>query len=480
MEKEEVKSKAVKGVVALTMRTVFLQGVSAVAFFLLGIFLSPSAVGVFIVVSSVLRIFTLFTDIGLGAALIQKKEALNEIDLKTAFTLQEILVGLVVVVSLLLSPLVSRIANLDSQGLFLYQVLAFTLFLSSLKVIPSILLERKLAFEKQVIPQIIESIVFNLVVVVAAYKGLGVASYSWAVLSSAIIGLPIYYLISPWKIGFGIEKTALKSLVSFGAQFQAKSFLAVLKDDLLTFFLSSQVGQSGIGFWGWASRWSYFPFRFIVDSVTKVTFPAYSRLQSDRDELGGVVEKSIFAVGALLFPVLVLMAFLFPQLVYQIPHYSKWVPAIVSFWFLCAAAGISGISNILVNVLDATGKVQTTLKLMILWIFLTWVLTIFLVSRVGFTGISIASFTVSLSIVLTIYLTKKEVNFRFVHSIYKQLIACVFMSFGIYAASVLFGGSLLALMIQGGLGGIIYLGIMGLLAGGEIKGLVVVLSRSRK
>ena len=61
MEQEELKHKAVRGIVALTGRTVLLQAISAVAFFLLGVFLSPSAVGVFIVVSSVLRIFSLFT-----------------------------------------------------------------------------------------------------------------------------------------------------------------------------------------------------------------------------------------------------------------------------------------------------------------------------------------------------------------------------------------------------------------------------------
>lgn len=65
MNLEEVKKRAVRGIIALTGRTVVLQVVNLVAFFLLGIFLNPAAIGVYIIVSALTRIFNLFTDLGL-------------------------------------------------------------------------------------------------------------------------------------------------------------------------------------------------------------------------------------------------------------------------------------------------------------------------------------------------------------------------------------------------------------------------------
>jgi PST family polysaccharide transporter len=469
MEKEEIGSKAIRSIVVLTGRSIFLQAVSAVAFFLLGIFLSPSALGVYIVVSSIMRILTLFTDVGLGAAIVQKKDDLDQTDLKTAFTIQEMLVIPVVLVGWIVSPFVSRYAGLDSDGIVLYQVLVFTLFISSLKVIPSILLERRLAFDKQVLPQIVEALVFNLLVVPLAYKGFGVASYSWAVLASSLVSLPIYYWLSPWKVSIGIDWTKAKKLLSFGAAYQGKSVLAVVKDDLLTLFLSGHVGTGGVGYWGWAQRWSYFPFRFVVDSVTKVTFPAYSRLQQEQELLCRAIEKSLFAVSAILFPILAALAVNVPDLIQLIPKYAKWEPAVISFWLLCAGAAISSLSNILVNSLDAIGKVRTTLGLMVVWIVLTWGLTVAFVTGFGFTGIAAASFLVSLTIVLTVYLAKKHLRFHFWRNIFRQIGACGLMIAGMILVKNCLSVGYWQIALTVGIGGIIYLGVMMLVAGHEIR-----------
>jgi len=468
MEAEEVKRKTVRGTIVLTGRTVFLQLISAIAFFLLGIFLAPATIGVYIIVSSVLRLFTLFTDVGLSAALIQKRDEPDINDLRTAFTVSEMLVVPIVIIGWLLSPIVAKYTGFDSQGIFLYQVLVFTLFISSLKVIPSVLLERKLAFEIQVLPQIVETLVFNLIVVFLAFKGFGVASFSWAVLVSALAGLPIYYLVSPWKVGLGVTLSKVKSLFSYGLAFQGKTVLAVLKDDLLTFVLSGMVGASGVGFWGWAQRWSYFPFRFIVDSVTKVTFPAYSRIQSQREILGGAIEKSLFVVSLTLFPILTIMMVMIPKLIYLVPRYVKWEPAIASFIFLCLAAALSSLSNILVNALDATGRVKTTLGLMVAWVILTWALTMALVTRQGFTGIAVASFGVSLTVFITAYIVKKQIKFSFWGSFYQAFLSCLVMGAAMWFLSSALPLNYLNLGITAMMGVIIYTGIMLILVGEKL------------
>ncbi len=481
MDTSEVKSKTIRSSVALVGRTVFLQGVSLVALFFLGIFLSPAAVGVFIVVSSIMRIFTLLTDLGLGAALIQKHQEIEDEDLATVFTVQEILVLAVIFVGYLFTPLVATYSHLDADGVFLYHVLLFTIFVSSLKAIPSVLLERKLAFETQVIPQIVESLVFNVIVVVLAYKGLQVGAYSWAILASSLIGLPIYYLLSPWHIALGFSRDRARHLFSFGVLYQGKSILALVKDDLLIFFLSGLVGTAGIGFWGWWQRWAYAPFHLIVDSVTKVTFPAYSRIQTETARLRSGIERSLFVVSVVMFPVLAGMAVLADRAILLIPKYSKWLPGLPSFYFLCAGAAVSALSNILVNTLDATGRVKTTLTLMVMWIALIWISTILLVARFGFNGIAAASFLVSLTVVVTIYLVRRVVSFDFVPNVLPALVSSLALIAAVLVARPFLPNNFATLATLILIGATIYLLVLWLVAREKLReNLKIIISVYRK
>ena len=70
---KDIKSKSVKGMVALTARTFTLQIVGFVATFLLTLLLTPSIFGVYYVVSAVISFLGYFSDIGLAAALVQKR-----------------------------------------------------------------------------------------------------------------------------------------------------------------------------------------------------------------------------------------------------------------------------------------------------------------------------------------------------------------------------------------------------------------------
>ena len=481
MELEEILNKTVKSILALTSRNILLQLISAVALTLLGAFLLPGEIGVFIIVTSLLRIFTFFTDLGLGAALVQKKGELEPQDMKTAFTIQTILVGAVTVIGLVLTPKIASYAHLSPPAIFLYQVLVCTLFISSLKMIPSILLERKLAFERQVIPQIFESLIFHTLVVFLAARHFGIASYSWAVLASALAGLPLYFLVSPWRPSVGFSLKHAKHLIRFGIPFQGKSVLAIIKDDLLTLFLSGIVGPGGIGYWGFSQRFAYYPFRFIVDSVTKVSFPAYSRIQNNAPVLKIGIEKSLFAVSLFIFPMLLIMALLAQNIIVLIPKYHQWLPALPTFYFLCAGAAVSALSNILINSLDATGRVKTTLGLMVMWITLTWLLTLALVNRFGFTGIAMASFLVSLTIIVTIYFVKKIVDFNFVKSVYKPFLSSILMGIFVFALVQTLPNTFATLILKGLAGAIIYLGMMYVLARKElIADLKIVIKSFRK
>ncbi len=429
---EEVKKRAVGGVLALTSRTFLLQIISFLTTFLLTIFLAPSVFGVFFVVSAVISFLGYFSDIGLAAALIQKREAVTDEDLKTTFTIQQVLVGAIVIVALLLSRSLASFYNLDTAGLWLFRALVVSFFLSSLKTIPSILLERKLAFNKLVIPQILETSAFSLIVVVLAVKGFGLASFTWAVLARGIIGLAAIYLLSPWKIGIGFSKTVAKRLLSFGLPFQTNSILALIKDDLFTIFLGKVLPFNQIGYIGWAKKWAEFPLRLVMDNVIKVTFPAYARLQEKPEYLSKALDKSIFFLSFLILPLSVAFIFAIKPLVFFIPKYLKWEPALFSFYLFVIASIFAGLSTPLTNVLNAIGKIKITLYLMIVWTVLTWILGPFLVFKLGFNGVAISSAMIGLTVIFPVLMVKRFVNFHLVANIMPSLVASMILAVFFY------------------------------------------------
>lgn len=452
-----VGRKSVYGILALISRQFVLQIISVIAFLVISARLSVSDIGIYTAVIAIQRVISFFTDFGLGAALVQKKDELTQSDLKTSFTIQALVTFSIFVLVFSLQRFIFAFFRLDGHGGALLLVLVFSIFLSSFKVIPSILLERKIQFEKLIIPQIAESLVFNVVLIVLVLQHFGIASYTWAFLLSSVIGIPIYYAISPWKLALGIDREALHHL-KFGAQFQVKNILATIKDDMLTVILTKFLSFGEIGYIGFAQRISFMTYRFVVDSVTKVTFSSYARLQHDITVLRKAIEKSLFYVSASMFPILTGLILTMPYFIqYYGKWHHKWEPALISITFFCLNAMVSALSGILVNVLDATGKVKWTLYLMVFWTVLTWTLTPLLIWLFGYNGVAAASFLVTLTVGITVYLVKKYISFHFWASIIKPVIATLIMGGVVFFTTKFFVSNLLTLILCILFGGLVYL-----------------------
>jgi len=427
-----IKKRSLLGVMSLVSRSFIIQAVSFVSTFLLTIFLDPKIFGVFFLVSAFISFFSYFSDIGLAAALIQKKEEVTDEDLKTTFLVQQSLVIILVVLIFFLSGLVRRWYNLDQSAIYLLYALGFSFFLSSLKTIPSVLLERSLRFNILVIPQIVETLVFNFLVVVLAWQGFGIVSFSWAVLARGIVGLTAMYVVSPWKPAFAFSKESLSHLLKFGIPYQTNTLIAVLKDDLMTILLGRIVGTVGLGYLGWAKKWAEQPLRFFMDNVLKVTFPAFSRLQDDREALKNAVEKSIFFLSFLVFPILVGFSVLASDLVRIIPRYLKWQPALLALYFYCFNSAWATVSTSMTNLLNAIGKIKTTFKLMVMWLVLTWASMPAFAAKFGYNGVAFAAAIISLSSLLAIWLARKEVNFDLFSPVGKPLLAALVMGLTVF------------------------------------------------
>ena len=427
MTLQTVKQRAVRGVLALTGRTFFLQAVSFVSIFLLTIFLEPAQFGIFFLVSAVINFFTYFSDVGLAAALIQKKGEVTQEELRTTFTIQQSLVLVLLLLVFFLTPVFQGWYSFSQESVLLLWALGFSFFLSSLKTVPSVLLERRLDFNRLVIPQIVETLLFNIVVVYLAWRGFGITSFTIAVLVRGFSGLIMIYILQPWMPGFAFARNPLRRLLRFGLPYQANTFLAVVKDDGITMALGGILGPAGIGLLGWAQKWAFAPLRFFMDQVIKVTFPAFSRMQDDPEELSRAVSKSILFVSFFVFPSLVGLILVAPLLIEVIPKYEKWQPAILALSLYGISSAWAAVTTPLTNLLNAIGRITTTLRLMIMWTTLTWIFVPVLAMIYGINGAAAGAAIVGTSSAIAIFIVRRYVRFDLIGSVAKPILATLLM-----------------------------------------------------
>ncbi len=450
-----IAKRSIKGVSALISRTFLVQVLGIIASFILTVYLDPESFGIFFLVSSIIVFFNYFSDIGLAASLIQKKQEPTLEEYRNVFTTQQILVLCLIVPAMIFAPRIADFYNLDAPGLYLLYAFFISFLLSSLKTIPTVMLERHLKFERLVIPQIIENVVYNVALIVLVVSGWGVNSFTVAVLLRGIVGLIATYYVHPWKVGFAFSLPVVKSLMRFGVPFQMNSILALLKDDLLAVFIAKILPLTAVGYIGFAQKWAFLPLRLVMDNVIKVTFPSFSRLQHDKKALARGVEKTLFLISLFIFPVVAGIITLAPPLVEYIPRYQKWEPAILALTLYSLNALVASVSVPLTNFLNAIGKIKTTLYVMIYMTALTWMLTLLLINPFGYNGVAAASFLVAASGLGVVYFVKKYIEFSFIRQVYKQLIAAILMGAFILISSP-FMTSLTMVILIGLLSGVVY------------------------
>lgn len=456
---ELVAKKSVKSVFALISRTFFIQLLGVLASFILTIYLSPSDFGVFFIVSSFVVFLNYFSDIGLAASLIQKKEEPTLQELRTVFTTQQALVLALVIPFLIFSPQIANFFHVEAQGKYLLYAFLISFFLSSLKTIPTVQLERRLDFHKLIIPQIAENLIYNLTLIFMAINGWGVTSFTVAIVLRSIVGLIAIYIISPWKVGLAYEKNSLKKLLSFGIPFQANSLLALVKDDLINVYIGKVLPLTQVGYIGFAQKWAFLPLRLVLDNVIKIMFPSLSRLQHDKNAQRIVVEKSLFVIAFFIMPTAVGFIMLSPYFIELIPGYAKWAPAYISIIFFALNTVAGSLSTPLTNFLYATGRARLALYFMTGWTALTWILTPLFIVWFGYNGVALASFLVASSTMSIYFVAKRYIDFSLIKPIIKPFATTLIMLAFIYLTKG-FIDSLLLLIIEVILAGSVYMSII--------------------
>ncbi len=462
-----IKSRAVRGMVTLTGGGLILTLISGVGVLLLTTFLGPKEFGLYGLIGSIVVILGYFSDIGLAASLIQKKEIPTTLDLRTSFTIQQCLVLALVATTAVLSPFIKNYYGLGNSEYWLLIALLMSFVLSSLKSIPSVMLERELRFDRIMTVRIVEALIFNVIAVAMAIKGFGVASYIPAVLGQGITGLVLLYIFKSWPIGLAFSKDSLKKLLKFGVPYQTNSLLAVAKDQFMNLFLWKVIGASGMGYLSWGIYYSQQPQRLVMDNASRVAFPALSRMQNHPEEFKKSAERLLQFICLIIFPLVIIIGLSWSHLAFLVPKWFKWQPALIPLYIACFGAIMSCLSTPVTGILYALGKAKINTALMIMWLLLEWLLKPILAIKFGFMGVAYAVGIISVFSIVPLVIAKRIIGFSLIRSLltatasaglmlsvgllvhsYGLILTLVMSSLGYIIGVMAFGGKSLLANIQ--------------------------------
>lgn len=472
LDVEEVRHLAVRGVGAMLLRSIGQRGLQMVGNILLARWLAPRTFGFYAIVSFVVGIAGFLSDLGLGASLVQRAEKLTERDLRTAFSLSLCLnlaaVGILWGVA---GPLV-RAYGIDAANVTAVRVLALTILFSTFTTIPSITLERGLKFRRLAVADLVGSLVYVGIAVPLAfgYRAPSVAEagaagavwvFVWATVASRATFTVLVYTLAPWRPRLGVDARAMRAMLRFGLPYQLNGFVNALKDNFIPTFVAFAVTAEAVGLVTWAVGLATNAL-FLLPIVSRVTFPAFARLQHDHDALRDAIEKAIRWCAATVFPATLFLAALARQIVEHV-YGPKWEPGLPSFYLLCIPMLNAAYSTVMVSALYSLGRAKVVLRLTVIWALAGWALAVPATLAFGMHGFALAMSAVSLLAVLSARELNKVVRVDFVRPLARMFVLAAIPAgaVALVAHQVRNSGQLALLALAGGLAYLVGLALAG-------------------
>lgn len=351
-----IHSKAARGIKLLMGRQVLVQLLTFVGGIILARKLDPAQFGLYGIATFLVTVFALIGDFGLAPSFIQRKNEVTERDLQVGFTMQQSLIGMLVVLLYLLAPWLAKFyPKAPPETVWLVRALAFTLFIDSWRTMSALQLERHLAYHKLAVVEVVETLSYQGIAVVMALCGFGVWSFVCAALVRGLLGTMLVYLAAPWKVRFMFDYQIAKHILKFGLPFQLATIINSVSGWVTPVVVASMIGPQAVGYLTWAASMGKKPL-LLVDSVMRVSFPHFSRIQEDRAEVERIMVRYLTYLllpAGIWFTMLLTDGAMLVRLIYT----NKWGPAVPALIMCAFAVSLDVIVWVVSVTLNAVGYV---------------------------------------------------------------------------------------------------------------------------
>ena len=336
------------------------QGMGFIVSIILARLLEPAEFGLIAMVMVIIVIAQIFTDTGLGSALIQRRRLLP-VHYSSVFYFNLFIGALL---SLLVFTSATAIADFynNQELVLLTQVLSVTFLLGAFSSVQTTKLRKELKYPLLTKLTLIASFSGGVIGVSLAFYGAGVWSLVVMSLSKEIIYNILLWNAANWKPSLLFSIKALRILWGFGF----RMFLARLLDtafERLDFIIIGKLfDPATLGLYQRARSLNELVSRYSSGSLMRVLFPVLSKVQNDLPRFQNIIIKSL---GIICFVVFLLLGGLYvvSEELIVLLFGEKWSPSIGYFKILVLSGFAYPVSALLVNILSSRGNSKAFLRL---------------------------------------------------------------------------------------------------------------------
>lgn len=323
--------QAIKGIGWGAAGQIARQSITLATAVLLARFLMPEDFGLFAMAQVLVGFALLFSDLGLGSALIQSRE-IDQRRLSTVFWANASLGGaLGILMAMLSMPIASFYGKPELAWVVTLLGLQFPI--TALAVVHRALLQRDLALDKLFRIDLSAFGVAGLAAVTAAYLGFGVWSLVVQALLAPVVGLAVTARYSLWRPALVFSVRESKDLFHYGLHLSGFNVFNYWARNLDNLLIGKYLGAHALGVYSLAYRLMLFPISAITSVFGQVMLPILSRLQDKDDDFREIYLKACRVVGLVSFP-LVVGLFVLAEPLIELVLGSQWRDAVPVFQIL--------------------------------------------------------------------------------------------------------------------------------------------------
>ena len=384
MEKT-LKQRVAKGTLWVFISQITTQLIALVKNIIIARVLSPDDFGLFGIALIILSLFDVFTQTGFNAALIQQKEDIKDY-LDTAFFVN-IMRGFILFILLFFAAPYVSVFFKNTLVTPIVRVVSFTFLISGFANPGTIYFAKELDFKKQFYWDMSRTVTDIVVSLSIVFYLRNVWVLVIASISSSFIKFIVSYLIHPYRPKFRFNKKYASSLFKFGKWVLVSSILIYFITQGDDAFVGKFLGITMLGFYRMAYKFSNMPATQITHVISRVTFPAYSKIQDNLPKLREAFLNVLQITAFFSIPLAGFIFVLAPDFT-RIFLGDKWMPMVPAMQVLSIFGAARSIQ--FGGLFQAVGKPDLIAKITFWRLILLGIIIYPLTKEYGITGTSLA------------------------------------------------------------------------------------------
>jgi O-antigen/teichoic acid export membrane protein len=322
--------------------------------------LSPRDFGLIAMLTAVTQIVGAFADLGLGDALVQRRE-LTEAHRSSVFWVLLLTGGVLSGAQIAGATAIATLYGVKELAQ-LAVVVSALFVLDAIGSVPRAILARRLAFRIMAWLQCAVAILASACAVMLAWRGFGVKSLAADLLLTSALESLLLFRASGWRPRLELRVAVLRDLLGFSTNRVIARMLALSASPVDRFLIGKFLGSGALGLYVRAYNLARLPVLSVSRAIVRAMFPSLALIQQDAARIREVYLRTTAAVALVTFPMcLGLFAAAEPLIVGVLG--SQWRETVPILRILSLAGLVQSITVLASTVYLSQGRADVQLRL---------------------------------------------------------------------------------------------------------------------